>query len=145
MSRLGRRVPAAMGLALIAAVILGCSETVTGTPQADPAQTGVPLSPDTTTSRPSRTSGPPPSTTATSSTPVPTRTTSPDGAAPAATATCADYDGMDNAARRALMVQIGKDNAMIGEDPETWAQIADMLCSIAKPSALVSDVVMGKM
>ena len=140
MSRLARRVPAAVGgLAVIAAVIVGCSETITGTPQADPAQTVVPLSPGTTTSRPSRTSGPPPSTT------VPTRTSSPGGATPAATATCADYDGMSASAKSVLMAEIGKDNVMIGEDPETWVQIADMLCSIAKPTALVSDVVMGKM
>jgi hypothetical protein len=139
MSRLARRASAAVGgLAVVAALIAGCSETVTGTPQADPAQTGVPLSPDTTTSRPSRTSGPSPSTT------VPTRTTSPGGAVPDVNATCADYDGMDDAARLALMVELGKKSVLIADDPDAWAKIADMLCAIAKPTSLVSDVVMGK-
>jgi hypothetical protein len=139
MSRLGRRVPTAVGgLAVVAALIVGCSETVTGTPQADPAQTGVPLSPDTTTSRPSRGGGPSPSTT------VPTRTTSPGGAVPDVNTTCADYDGMNDAARRALMVELGKKSVMIADDPDAWAKIADMLCAIAKPTSLVSDVVMGK-
>jgi hypothetical protein len=142
MSRLARRVPAAVGgLAVVAAMIVGCSETVTGTPQADPAQTGVPLSPDTTTSRPSRTSGPSPSTTAPT---VPTRTTSPGGAVPDVNTTCADYDGMDDTARRALMVELGKKSVLIADDPDAWAKIADMLCAIAKPTSLVSDVVMGK-
>jgi hypothetical protein len=132
-------VPAAVGgLAVVAAMIVGCSETITGTPQADPAQTGVPLSPDTTTSRPSRTSEPTPSTT------VPTRTTSPGGAVPDVNATCADYDGMDDAARLALMVELGKKSVLIADDPDAWAKIADMLCAIAKPTSLVSDVVMGK-
>jgi hypothetical protein len=139
MSRLARRVPTAVGaLAVVAALMVGCSETVTGTPQADPAQTGVPLSPDTTTSRPSRTGGPSPSTT------VPTRTTSPGGAVPDVNATCADYDGMDDAARLALMVELGKKSVLIADDPDAWAKIADMLCAIAKPTSLVSDVVMGK-
>lgn len=131
------------GLALIAAVVVGCSETISGTPQADPAQTGIPLSPTTTSSRPSRTSGPGPLSTAPT---VPTRTTSPGGAAPAdVNATCADYSGMDDAAKRALMVEIGKDNPLIQEDPQMWTSVADMLCSIAKPTSLVKDVVMGKM
>jgi len=140
MSRLARRASAAVGvLAVVAALIVGCSETVTGTPQADPAQTGVPLSPDTTTtSRPSRTSAPSPSTT------VPTRTTSPGGAVPDVNATCADYHGMDDAARLALMVELGKKSVLIADDPEAWSKIADMLCAIAKPTSLVSDVVMGK-
>ena len=141
MSRWARRASAAVGgLALVAAMIVGCSETVTGTPQADPAQTGVPLSPDTTTSRPSRTSGQTPS----PSTTVPTRTTSPGGAVPDVNATCADYDGMDESARLALMVELGKKSVLIADDPEAWSKIADMLCAIAKPTSLVSDVVMGK-
>lgn len=126
MSRLASRMPPALGgLAVIAALVVGCSETVTGTPQADPAQTGIPLSPDTTTSRPSR-------------------TTSPGGVVPDASSTCADYDRMDETARLALMVELGKKSVLIADDPEAWAKIADMLCSIAKPTALVSDVVMGK-
>ncbi|MCV7230200.1 hypothetical protein [Mycolicibacterium komossense] len=130
------------GLAAIAAVLVGCSETISGTPQADPAQAGIPLSP-TTTSRPSRTSGPAPSATVPA---VPTRTTTPGGVAPAGTdATCADFGSMDDAAKRALLVQLGKDNALIGQNPEMWVSIADMLCSITSPTALVKDVVMGKM
>jgi hypothetical protein len=133
------------GVAVSVAVVAGCSETVSGTPQADPAQTGIPLSPDTTTStRPSRTSGPAPSTSTAPSLPgVPGV---PGGTAPAdVTTTCADYGAMDAQAKLALMKVLGQNNLMIEQDPQMWVSVTEMLCSVASPTALVKDVVMGKM
>jgi hypothetical protein len=138
-----RFLAAAAGLAIVAAVVVGCSETITGTPQADPAQTGQPLSPDTTTTSRAPTGSPGPST---SSTTVPTRTTGPGGIAPAgADTTCRDYTAMSDADKRAVMDVLAKDNPMIKQNPELWVGVADMMCSIAPPTAYVKDVVMGKM
>jgi hypothetical protein len=130
---------AAAGLAIVAAVAVGCSETITGTPQADPAYSGQPLSPDTTTTSRAPKGSPGPST-------VPTRTTGPGGVAPAgADTTCRDYTKMSDADKRAVMDVLGKDNPMIKQNPELWVGVADMMCSIAAPTAYVKDVVMGKM
>jgi hypothetical protein len=148
MSRVRGLLAALSGLAIVGAAIVGCSETVTGTPQADPAQTGRPLSPDTTTT--SRL----PSTTRTgapTSTLIPTRTAGPPsgtpGVAPAgADTTCGDYNEMAAADKQAVIEAIGKDNPMVQQgEPEMWISVADMLCVIAKPTAYVRDVVMGKM
>jgi hypothetical protein len=133
---------AAAGLAIVAAVVVGCSETITGTPQADPAYAGQPLSPDTTTTSRAPRGSPGPSTTPT----VPTRTTGPGGVAPAgADTTCREYTKMSDADKRAVMNVLGKDNPMIEQNPELWVGVADMMCSIAAPTAYVKDVVMGKM
>jgi hypothetical protein len=147
MSRVRGLLAALSGLAMVAAVVVGCSETITGTPQADPAQTGQPLSPDTTTSR----STSPTRTGTTTSTLIPTRTAGPPsgtpGAAPAgADTTCGDYNEMAVADKQAVIEAIGKDNAMVQQgEPQMWISIADMLCVIAQPTAYVRDVVMGKM
>lgn len=150
MSRSRGVLAALSGFAIVAGVIVGCSETVTGTPQADPAQTGRPLSPDTTSARPSSTTrtGTP------SSTMVPTRTSSPSGSpgtpggvAPAgADTTCGAYNEMAEADKLAVIDAIGEDNPMVQQgEPEMWMSVADMLCAIASPSAYVKDVVMGEM
>jgi hypothetical protein len=130
------------GVAVVAAAVVGCSETITGTPQADPAQLGEPLSPDTTTTRsvPTISSSP-----TTSSTAAPTRTTGPGGLAPAgANTTCRDYTAMNDADKHAVIKALGKDNPMIQQNPELWVGVADMMCSIAGPTAYVKDVLMGK-
>ncbi|MET0700673.1 MAG: hypothetical protein ABWY93_13495 [Mycobacterium sp.] len=145
MSKVRGLLAALAGIAIVAAAIVGCSETVTGTPQADPAQTGQPLSPETTTSRSTT------RTSTTTSTLIPTRTAGPPsgtpGAAPAgADTTCGDYNEMADADKQAVIEAIGKDNAMVQQgEPEMWISVADMLCVIAQPTAYVRDVVMGKM
>jgi hypothetical protein len=130
------------GMAIVAAAVVGCSETITGTPQADPAFAGEPLSPDSTTTRsmPTRSSSP----TLTSTAP-PTRTTGPGGVAPAGDdTTCRAYTAMNDADKHAVLNELGKDNPMIRQNPELWIGVADMMCSIAAPTALVKDVLMGK-
>jgi hypothetical protein len=147
MSRIRGALAALSGLAIVAAVAVGCSQTVTGTPQADPAQTGQSQTSETTTSRTPRTTRPE----TPSSTTVPTRTTGPSGpsrtgVAPAgADTTCGEYTGLDEADKQAVIEAIGEDNPLIAEAPEMWTSIADMLCEIATPSAYVKDVIMGEM
>jgi hypothetical protein len=140
--KMRRFLAAAAGLAIVAAVALSCSETIVGTPQADPAQTGQPLSPETTTITRATTGSPGPTTLTT----VPTRTTGPGGVAPAgADTTCREYTTMSDADKRAVMTVLGKENPMIKQNPELWVGVAEMMCSIAAPTAYVKDVVMGKM
>lgn len=144
MSNLRGVFAALAGLAIVAAVVAGCSETITGTPQADPAQTGQPYSPETTSSTPTTSTG----VHTPSSTPIPTRTTTSGttGAVPAGDdTTCGEYTEMDEAGKQSVIAAIGKDNAMVQQDPEMWVSVADLMCSIAQPTAYVKDVVLGKM
>jgi hypothetical protein len=133
------------GLAIALAVVVGCTQTVTGTPRADPAQTGIPLSPGTGTTRsPSTQTSTSSPTAAPSSGPstVPTRTS---GAAPAdVDTTCSEYDSMDDAGKRAVIAAIGKQNDVVALNPELWISVAGALCSFADPGTTVQEVLSGQ-
>jgi hypothetical protein len=111
-----------------------CSEVTTGTPMADPDQTGA-----TSTA-----TSPSPTTRAR----VPDRTSTaprPPGAPPAdlATTTCGDYVGMDQATQRQVIEAIGEQNELVALNPELWITMASAVCTFADPATPVKDAVMG--
>jgi hypothetical protein len=122
----------------VVALVAGCSNVTTGTPMADPGQTGIST---TATATPS----PSPTTRAR----VPDPTTSAAPGAPAApptglaATTCTDYVNMDEATQREVIKAIGEQNELVRLNPELWITMASAMCTFAQPGTLVSDAVMG--
>ncbi len=147
---LKRLLPGIGILAVAAAVAIGCSETVTGTPQAGPGATGAsrsPKAPTTVTLTPTLVPRSPSSTSAPT---VPTRTSSSaptetGGSAPAsADSTCGDYTEMSEAEQRAVIAAIGEDNVLVERNPELWVTLAGALCTFADPDTAVREVLSGQ-
>jgi hypothetical protein len=114
--------------------VAGCSNVTTGTPMADPDQTG-----QTTTA-----TSPSPTTRAR----VPDPTTPgprPPGAPPAGLAdtACGEYIDMDAATQRQVIEAIGEQNELVALNPELWITMASAMCTFADPAALVKDAVVG--
>jgi hypothetical protein len=130
------------GCAAVAIAVAGCSNVTTGTPMADPDQTGL----STTSSRPTV-----PSSTTRARPPDPTRTPGAPGTpgTPGAPPTglaatlCSDYIKMDEAAQGDVIAAIGADNELVALNPELWVTMASAMCTFASPSTLVRDAVMG--
>ncbi|MFS0898563.1 hypothetical protein [Mycolicibacterium litorale] len=120
--------------AVAAVTAAGCSNVTTGTPMADPDQTGL-------------------STTATSPSPttrarVPDPTSSaprPPGAPPdgLADTTCGEYVDMDQATQRQVIEAVGEQNELVALNPELWITMASAMCTFADPATLVKDAVVG--
>lgn len=110
-----------------------CSNVTTGTPMADPDQTGM------------STTEPGPSPTTRARVPDPTTRAPQPGAPPAglAATTCGDYVGMDPATQRRVIEAIGEQNELIALSPELWITMASAMCTFADPATLVSEVVVG--
>ncbi|MCK0175655.1 hypothetical protein [Mycolicibacterium sp. F2034L] len=121
------------GCAAAAVVVAGCTNVTTGTPMADPDQTGL----STTTSRSTV-----PSSTTRARPPDPTRApgTPPTGLA---ATVCGEYLDMDEATQREVIAAIGENNELVRLNPELWVTMAAAMCTFADPSTPVGDAVMG--
>ncbi|WP_231644486.1 hypothetical protein [Mycolicibacterium baixiangningiae] len=122
----------------LAGSVAGCSNVTTGTPMADPDQTGQTTAPSTSSASPS------PTTRAR----VPDPTTPgprPPGAPPAglAATACGEYIAMDEATQRQVIVAIGEQNELVALNPELWITMASAMCTFADPATLVKDAVVG--
>lgn len=130
------------GCAVTALAVAGCTNVTSGTPMADPAQTGL----TTTSSRPTV-----PSSTTRARPPDPTAAPGAPGGpgAPGAPPTglaatvCSDYLDMDQAAQQDVIAAIGAENELVALNPELWITMASAMCTFAEPSTLVRDAVMG--
>jgi hypothetical protein len=59
--------------------------------------------------------------------------------------TCREYLKFDEAARREVIVAIGKNgNQLVAMNPELWVGVAAALCGFVDPSAPVKDIVIGQ-
>lgn len=120
---------------VVAAVIVGCTDSVSGTPRADPAQTGVTETTETTTRTTTRARPGTPETTVDS-----TGTPPPNGLA----TTCGEYGSLDESEKLGLINAIGDDgNAALKENPYLWAGLATALCVIVDKSTPVKDALEG--
>jgi hypothetical protein len=116
----------------------GCSNVTTGTPMADPDQTGMAATaPSTTATSPSPTTR--------ARVPDPTTDAPRPGAPPAGLAAtpCGDYVDMDPATQRQVIEAIGEQNELVALNPELWITMASAMCTFADPATLVSDAVVG--
>ncbi|MGV0746095.1 hypothetical protein [Mycolicibacterium sp. XJ870] len=120
------------GIALAVIGLAGCSNVTSGTPMADPDQTGI----STTTTRTT------PRTTTPSAPDSPTAPTPPP--AGMAGTTCGEYLDMDEATKRQVIAAIGEENELVEMNPELWISMADMMCSFTPPATLVRDAVAGE-
>lgn len=120
------------GVALGFLTLTGCSSVVTGTPMADPAQTGVTTTTTTTTrSTPtwSPTTEPPsPSSSGGASTPPPNGMST----------TCTEFDSMDDATKQG-MVELLADNGYPGmaRNPALWTTFIGIKCKYAPAGSSV--------
>ena len=136
-----RLVRAVFAAGVAALCLVGCSDVVEGTPQAEPGldlrETDTPTSPR---SRPPSTSRPP------TVPPVPTRTNAPGppGSPAVADTTCDEYIGLDENAQREVISAIGEENDLIALNPELWITLTSALCTFAEPSATVREVLEGQ-
>ncbi|WP_231645002.1 hypothetical protein [Mycolicibacterium mengxianglii] len=129
------------GAALVAACVVGCSDTVGGTPVAAPGQAPG-STPETTRTSPS------PSTSARPGQPTrtpPTRTSTPNATgSPAADTTCDEYIDLDEDGQREVITAIGGENDLVALNPDLWITITSALCTFAEPSTPVRDVLEGQ-
>lgn len=119
------------GLCAAVVTLSACSNVTSGTPMADPDQTGLTT---TTTTTPTTTS------------PSPTRGTRPPAPPPPgglADTTCGDFVDMDDATQRQVIDAIGETNELIALNPELWVGMAEAVCTFSEPETPVRDVVVG--
>ncbi|WP_422742467.1 hypothetical protein ACN27E_14650 [Mycobacterium sp. WMMD1722] len=134
------------GCVAAALAVAGCTNVTTGTPMADPDQTGLssPTSPSTTTrARPPDATGAPglPGIPGLPGVPgLPGRGGPPTGLA---ATPCRDYLDMDEAGQREVIAAIGENNELVRLNPELWITMASAMCTFADPSTPVGDAVMG--
>lgn len=125
----------------VAALVAGCSNVTTGTPMADPDQTGISSTTTATQSPTTRARVPDPTTSAAPGAPgAPAPGGPPTGLA---ATTCTDYVNMDEATQRQVITAIGEQNELVRLNPELWITMASAMCTFAQPGTLVSDAVMG--
>ncbi|WP_231737573.1 hypothetical protein [Mycobacterium sp. IS-1742] len=112
----------------------GCSTVTTGTPMADPDQTGL-STPTTSTSPTTRARVPDPT----------SRAPRPPGAPGTGLVdtACGDFVGMDPQTQRQVIEAIGEQNELVALNPELWITMASAMCTFADPATLVKDAVVG--
>lgn len=130
------------GCAVAALALAGCTNLTTGTPMADPDQTGLTTTTTTTPSTTTRARVPDPTLPPAPGTPG--RPPAP-GAPPTglAATTCGQYIDMDEATQREVINAIGRQNELVGLNPELWITLASAMCTFADPATLVEDAVVG--
>ncbi|CAN5461072.1 hypothetical protein BH11ACT6_BH11ACT6_56920 [soil metagenome] len=133
-------------IAVTAACLLGCSESVVGTPQAEPGLRTTQTDTPSTSSIPTTTSRTPIPSGVPTVPPVPTRTTGPGPSDTPANAetTCDEYLDLDEDGQRAVIEAVGADNELVGLNPELWITLTSALCTFAEPSTPVREVLEGQ-
>lgn len=131
-------------IAVTATCLMGCSDTVVGTPQAEPGLRTTQTDTPSTSSTPTTTSRTPTPTGVPTVPPVPTRTTGPSDPPASAETTCDEYLDLDEDGQRAVIEAIGADNELVGLNPELWITLTSALCTFAEPSTPVREVLEGQ-
>lgn len=132
------------GVVAASACVVACTNSVDGTPLADPnattfaTPTRTPSTPAPTTRAPSTSPRPGAPTVP----PVPTRTAVP--GAPTADVTCDEYMELDEDAQREVITAIGEENELVAINPELWITVTSALCTFAEPTTPVREVLEGQ-
>jgi hypothetical protein len=125
-------------LAVVAAavvVLAGCTNVTTGTPMADPDQTGITTTTTTTTTSSERPAPSPAPGNSGESTPPP------HGMA----TTCQEYSTLDDATKMGMVELLG-DNGYPGlkRNPFLWVSFVGAMCVLADPGATVVEAINKK-
>jgi hypothetical protein len=130
-----------MPVVIVAAVVglAGCTNVTTGTPMADPDQTGITTTTTTSSQRPTPTDNPLP--------PEVTPGNSGDSTPPpnGMSTTCQEYSTMDDATKMGMIELLG-DNGYpnLKRNPFLWVSFVGAMCVLADPGTTVVEAINKK-